>query len=260
MKIVIPSRGRPNKQTTIESLPKNLRKDVVLIVPINELHLYWHWGAHVELRDQAPGISGISDKRQWIAEQYGPKVCMVDDDLVFAMRRDDDPTKFRTALDQDIELLFGSIESGLENYAHVGVSGREGANRKIDPLIEVGRMTRILGYRTDVLQKEGCRFDRLQFMQDFDMTLQLLRRGYPNCIINWAVQNQGGSNSEGGCSTIRTPEAHAVAANGLASLHPEFVSVVEKTTKTAWGGGVRTDVRVQWKEAFKSAGITQVLD
>jgi hypothetical protein len=34
------------------------------------------------------------------------------------------------------------------------------------------------------------------------------------------------------------------------TLHPNIVSVVEKTTKTAWGGGTRMDVIIQWKKAL----------
>ena len=41
-------------------------------------------------------------------------------------------------------------------------------------------------------------------------------------------------------------------SNELAALHPDFVKVVEKYTKTSWGGGIRTDVRIAWKKAYES--------
>ena len=70
------------------------------------------------------------------------------------------------------------------------------------------------------------------------------------CLNEW-VHNQGGSGSAGGCSTYRTPEIQAEAAHKLHEHHRPFVKVVKKTTKTAWGGGERTDVIVQWKKAYK---------
>jgi hypothetical protein len=39
----------------------------------------------------------------------------------------------------------------------------------------------------------------------------------------------------------------------LQLLHPAFVKVVEKATKTSWGGETRTDVQVSWKKAYASA-------
>jgi hypothetical protein len=257
MKIVIPSRGRWARQTTLDNLPLDIVAKTTVVVPHKEVSQYQTWNrCSVDIVAEPARIGGIADKRQWIVENFGPKVCMLDDDLVFAMRRSDDLTKFRPALPEDIRLLFTAIEDLLEQYAHVGVSGREGANRKTDGGIEIGRMSRILAYRTEVLKNEGVRFDDVHFMEDFHVTLSLLEKGYMNCIVSWMVQNQNGSNAEGGCSTIRTDEGQAAAARRLAFLHPRFVTVVKKTTKTAWGGKEREDVRVQWKEAYKSAGTT----
>ena len=117
-------------------------------------------------------------------------------------------------------------------------------------------MMRILGYNLRVLREEGIQYNT-PFMEDFDVTLQLLRLGYPNLIHNWMVQNQGGSNSAGGCSEHRTLEKHGKAAERLAALHPGFVKVVEKQTKTAWGGLPRKDVVVQWRKAYASADTNE---
>jgi hypothetical protein len=92
-------------------------------------------------------------------------------------------------------------------------------------------------------------------MEDFDIQLQLLRKGMPSISINTMVQNQRGSGLEGGCSTYRTVEIQEEAARTLQSYHPEFVSVVQKQTKSAWGGGVRTDVVIQWRKAYESSII-----
>jgi len=186
---------------------------------------------------------------------------MIDDDLVFATRRRDDPTKFKPSTMYEVLDMFEAIENAFEDgYIHGAVATREGGNRFTEEFKTIGRALRFHFYNAEVLQLEDFRFDRTTFMQDFDMTLQLLRAGFPNVILNKWVHNQHGSNTHGGCSTTRSAEAHAKAAHQLHDLHPDFVKVVKKKTKSAWGGGERTDVRVQWKRAFESAGNPDILD
>ena len=243
--------GRPDKQITWDSLPKEIRLRACLVVQDREAGKYPGLPTLV----LPPTIKNLPDTRQWLRDNTGPKVVQLDDDLVFATRRADVPTKFRPAMNIEIIKMFDAIEYALDSYAHVGVSHREGANRNTEPYIQVGRMMRILGYRTDVLRKENIVHNRIPDMEDFDVTLQLLRKGYPNLILNNWVHNQGGSNTEGGCSDYRTMETHARDCHILAEkLHPGFVKAVEKTTKTSWGGTTRTDVRMSWKKAYESAG------
>jgi hypothetical protein len=176
---------------------------------------------------------------------------MLDDDLVFFRRRDDEDTKFCDITPAALKQVFAAIEDNLNDYAHVGVSGREGANRKTENFIENTRMMRVLAYDLDVIKGQDIRFDRCQYMLDFDVTLQLLRLGKPNLLINWAVQNQAGSNADGGCAaTGRTLESQEADAVTLRDLHPDFVTLVQKETKTWKGMESRTDVRIQWKKAY----------
>jgi hypothetical protein len=255
MEIYIPTRGRIFQETYC-SLPQELRDRVIFVQP---------WDGNevvgVGVHKTPKHINGIGPTRQWIIDNAkSDKIVMLDDDLVFAKRREDEPTKFREASLSDVSLLFTSISSYLDQFAHVGVSTREGGNRDTSDTVLNTRLLRILAYRTDVLRKQAIRFDRLEFMEDFDVTLQLLRAGYPNIRINWIVHNQRSSNAPGGCSTYRTLEKQAQAARGLAELHSEFVDTVVKKTKTAWNGQERTDVRIQWKAAFDSCRTLSVLD
>jgi hypothetical protein len=87
-------------------------------------------------------------------------------------------------------------------------------------------------------------------MEDFDVTLQLLRLGYANIVLAQWVHNQRGSGASGGCSTYRTMDMQAKAAKGLAKLHAPFVNVVYKQTSHAWGGQARQDVVIAWKKAY----------
>jgi hypothetical protein len=254
MEIWIPTRDRVFQETYF-SLPPKIREQVRFVQP---------WDGNevlgINVRKTPQHINGIGPTRQWIIDNAkSDKIVMLDDDLVFAKRREDEPTKFREASLADVSLLFDSISSYLDQFAHVGVSTREGGNRDTSDTVLNTRLLRILAYRTDVLRKQAIRFDRLEFMEDFDVTLQLLRAGFPNIRINWIVHNQRSSNAPGGCSTYRTLEKQAQAARGLAQLHPEFVDTVVKKTKTAWNGQERTDVRIQWKSAFDSCPNCQKL-
>jgi hypothetical protein len=114
---------------------------------------------------------------------------------------------------------------------------------------------RMLAFDNTILQKEGVRWDRLKFMIDFDMTMQLLARGHDNVIVNSMVHNQYGSNATGGCSQYRTQASQEADAVKLQQLWgPEFVTLVRKETKTAWGWGTRADVRIYWKKLYETRG------
>ena len=266
MIITIPTYGRVDKQTTYENLPLSLRERVIFVVQDRELAA-WMGKPRLPLRHHVislpPHITTIGPTRQWMIENLNSidhKQVQLDDDLSFAVRRTDEPDKFVAATHKDIEDLFEEIERRLNNYAQVGVGHREGGNYAVEPVLSNTRITRMFGLRTDVLRAEGIRFDRLPCKVDFDLTLQLLRRGYDNIVLNQWVHNQSGSNKEGGCSHFRTHEVLEFAAHRLAELHVPFVQVVKKQTKSAWGGGERTDVRIQWKQARRAAGHTRLLD
>ena len=257
MEIFIPTLARPDRQETWKNLPDNLREQTRLLVDASELAAYRRYPC-VALPSDCRGIGKV---RQWVIENAKDKVVMLDDDLRFALRRHDDPTKFESDLSGDeVDMIFDAIDQCLDNYAHVSVATREGGNRCTDNWIFNTRLLRVLAYRTSILRREGIGFTRLPVMEDFDVTLQLLRRGYANISVNWAVQDQLGSNLAGGCSTYRSLQIQKAAAEGLAALHPDFVTVVTKQTKTAWQGQERTDVRIQWKKAYDSAGVARVLD
>ena len=255
MRIYIPSTGRANKQTTVGSLPQSILDKTFLVVPRDQYDDYHKSVGHL-VDIIAPALpQGIGPTRQWCVEDClksnDRKVLMLDDDLVFAMRRRDQPTKFTDAQDQDIVNAIAVLEASLDDYSHVGMSTREGGNRYTEPFDFNTRLLRVLGYRTDILDENDISFERIPVMEDFYVSLSLLTDGYTNAKLNWMVQNQNGSGLQGGCSTYRDMEMQALAAHTLHAAFPDFVTVVQKETKGAWGGGVRTDVRIQWKKALQ---------
>ena len=253
MILYIPTYGRTHQQVTLNTIPEIIRKLVVLVVYESEKDSF----PGVNVMVVPPEVKGIAAKRQFIMEnhdsaKFGPHVVMLDDDLRFFTRRKDDPTKFEKATDDDIIDMFNDIGTQLLEFAHVGVLGREGGNRVTDQYVYNTRMMRVLAYDANIFRRLGIDFKRGGNMCDFDTTLQLLRLGYANCVCCDWVQDQGTSNAPGGCSLTRTPEVQTTDAQRLHDNHPQFVKLVTKTTKTAWGGQERTDVQVQWKKAYNA--------
>ncbi len=258
MFIAIPSSGRPFRQTTWGNLPEPVQDFAAIVVPEYEAEIYRQ--ANPEAQVLACPVKGIGPTRQWCVEKAPRKLLMLDDDLTFFSRRIDNPALFCLPDPIEITHLVSEIDDSLDDFAHVGVGTREGGNRLTERRYFNTRLLRALAFRTDVLMRENIRFDRLPVMEDFDVNLSLLRKGYRSLLLNHMVHDQHGSNLAGGCSQYRTPEVQAAGARGLAELHYGFVNVVEKTTKTAWGGQTRLDVRIQWKKAYESSTGPRSLD
>jgi len=262
VKIYITTSGRSERQVTLKNLPEEIQNQVILVVQKKEERLYRErYDDYVNQIITLPNhIKSLSPTRDWVVYNYhnlkkdGNYLVLLDDDLKFDTRRKDKPDKFITSTPKDVVKVFQAIEKELSSgVAHVGVLSREGGNRILDNKVYNQRMVRVLAYDVSVIRKTKAKFGRLRCMSDFDMTLQLLRAGYPNTILCKWVNGQGSSNAEGGCSHYRTKEVLAEAAKGLKKLHPEFVTLVEKETKGAWGGGKRLDVMIQWKKAYASS-------
>ena len=251
MMIYIHTAGRPDKQITLKSFPSEIIKRTRLVVQNIEKERYYPFQENVVVLPA--GINRLSPTRQWILENAeSNKFVMMDDDLTFAYRKQQTGTQLHKAGMENVLDMFNTIETNLEHYIHVGISAREGNNRIASETKTVTRMMRLLAYNKQEVLNTGARFDRIDTKQDFDMTLQLLRKGHKNLVLYNFAHNQPGSNNRGGCSVYRNDEMMNRCSHELAELHPEFVKVVEKTTKTSWGGGVRTDVRIAWKKAYES--------
>ncbi|MEQ1572800.1 MAG: hypothetical protein ABL993_01005 [Vicinamibacterales bacterium] len=250
MRIFIPTRGRINAQPTYDALREH---GVVLVCPPDEFDA--HRLRYRKVLATPPNIQGIAATRQWIMELPGdPHIVMMDDDLKFAVRRGDDPTKFEGMPSRwgSVQHMLAELEMLFKRYSHVSISPREGANRDATPVLENRRALRVLGYNADVFREIGGSFQAGgPVMEDFEVALQFLTSGHASGILNSYVQDQGMSGAAGGCSTYRTLGVQEDGALTLARRWPAFVKTVQKTTKTAWGGATRTDVIVQWKKAYE---------
>lgn len=257
MKIYIPTKGRPNRQETLSGLPAAVRRHAAfLVIEEGEYDDYAAAGYEDILLVHPKGLR-IPGIRQWIVDQHGeqdddPRLIMMDDDLKFFRRRTDHPGRFEKTTPNDVMTMLKLIHQKLEQYAQVSVANRQQAHRLPPYETHMARIRCLLAHDVEVLQQEGIRYDRLPLMEDFDVTLQLLQRGYATCSITQFIIDQGESNADGGCSTYRTPDMQAEAALGLEKLHPTVVKSVQRKTKSGWfGEQPRLDVRVQWQAAYE---------
>jgi hypothetical protein len=257
MGIYIPSKGRWGQIVQEKTFPNECfqKYPLHIVVHNSEYEKYKNKSTYPTRIVDCP-ITGIGSVRQWClqhAQAAGYDVClMMDDDIHFDIRREDEPTKFAAIPRGNHITLLDDLHTILKHYAHGGVASRQGANRNTENVLYNTRLLRVLGYNVKMYYDSKAQYDRLPVMEDFDVTLQLLRAGYDNFLINNYVQDQTQSNAPGGCSTYRTMEMQAEAAHKLAALHPGFVTVVKKAAKGGGPWAERTDVIIHWKKARKS--------
>lgn len=251
--IYIPTLGRINRQETAMAL-QAAGVPFLLVCRKSEADALLKRGFYVCVEpENLP--RGIGYTRQFIMDTHpGNNVIMMDDDLSFARRgkRTDNPLYLTPCTNEDIRAMVNLISDHLNHgYAMVGISSREGNNRKVNEWSENTRIMRVFGIHKPSFIAAGCDFTAMKVMEDFDVTLTLLTHGYKNIEINTFTNNQPGSNMDGGCKEYRTLETQKEAAFALAAKYPGLVTPVEKETKGSWGGGVRTDVRIAWKKAYQ---------
>lgn len=250
--IYIPTFKRWNKQPTAKALIEANIPFAYVIRP-EEKEEARKTGQRFVVIDSP--VSNLSQTRQWMLENLTCNYQIwLDDDLKFAVRgkRKDNPMYLSIAEPEDIKNMINEMYDHMHNgWATVGISAREGNNRKSEPTEQCARMMRAWGFDRSKFLAINGRFDQFVCMSDFDFILQFLTNGHANLILNNYTTNQDGSNTDGGCSVYRTKDVLAEAAEGMSKKYPGIVKVVEKETKGAWGGGFRKDVIIYWKKAFK---------
>ena len=252
MHIIIPSHLRAENQITLKSIPKSLLDKTTIVVRRNQRYDYKKNIKTCKVVSIPNEINFISGKRQWILENFKPHVCMLDDDMNFFKRNENG--KLRNASENDMVDVFNLLEKWLnEGLIHVGVSSRFGNNRIAEDFFENCRMSNFYAFNSQKICELGVRFDRLPVMEDFDLTLQLLEKGYKNRVTYQYAWGQAKSGMKGGCSEYRDFLMQRKTAMKLALLHPGIVKPVFKESKTDWEniGTGRVDVKVSWKRAYK---------
>lgn len=244
MRLYIPTRGRVGKQITLRSLPESLRQRTWLVVPRDEAKQHDHSNVIV----QPASVTTIAEKRHWIVKEANKrgetKLVMLDDDCGFYARGPKGLIK-EYATDKVIEATFKWIEDRLDEFAHVGLSSRMGNNHVEEEVKRTTRMMHAFAFHVPTVLKY-VQFNRVAFREDFDYTLQLLRKGYDNVVKYDVCVAPGAYGAKGGCSDERDVAKSDAEAEKLAALHPGLVKVVQKDYK----GVPRKEVMVFWKKAL----------
>uniref|UniRef100_A0A6M3L4J5 TET-Associated Glycosyltransferase domain-containing protein n=1 Tax=viral metagenome TaxID=1070528 RepID=A0A6M3L4J5_9ZZZZ len=255
--IFIPTRGRIGKQLTYNHFSKNILNNhkVKLVCTNDESKHHRKLGYKTLI---CP-IEGIGSKRQWIMEYAKLKnikyTMMCDDDITdFFIRKSNKAFNLRKTSIEELEKLIENIFILNKKYPFSGLSYRSGNNNFFPKkIVTCVRSWGIFSINTRLFFKNKIRFDRLQCMEDFDVILQFLEKGYENAIITNAAWDSV-SNAPGGCSIYRNEKVQKEYAIKLKELHNGFVSISERKTKSSWKGmQKRIDVIIQWKKAFNSS-------
>jgi len=254
--IAIPSSGRASRQITLEQLPDSVLGFTHLVIPSAEEKAYSVWKDRANLWLIPDEIKGISQTRKYMVENCKTRyIAMIDDDMSYFRRDDMSSPKLKKieARSQEMMDLLVFWYGLLMKYVHVGLSARQGNNRESREVVECRRMFNAYMYDKDTVLKAGVILGRLPVMEDFDLTLQLLKKGYPNAMIYKWCWNQGASNLPGGCSQYRTNQMQEEAAIKLAELHPGYVKLVKKQSRNWIGMETRTDVTIYWNKAYANS-------
>jgi hypothetical protein len=258
MAIIIPTRGRIDRQITLQSLSCELRKRTTLVCPEAEaVPLACRWD-DVQIVEQPDPDWTISRKRAWIMRTWlaagYDKIIMLDDDLSFATRISENDKGLRNICGEELIIEFERLANKLgPEFPHVGFGQRQGNNNVASGWKTPTRMTYSLGYYLPIVVNE-CELGRIETREDMDITLQLLRKGYPNAVWNTTATDQRGYAAPGGCTNERTMERSNADAHRLAALHPGYVRIVDKPYKASVP---RKEVVCQWQRALQDGLATR---
>lgn len=250
MRYIITTLGRIERQETLENLPEQIADKVELWVQEHEYEnsCRYYDGVHA----LPAHIRTLGPTRQWLVDHYwGEKILLMDDDLTLYWRQDPEDWHLTIPPPENVVHMFEEIEAVLDEYAHVGVSGREGQNRELAYGVECTRYMRMLGYNTALWpQDRSVRMDRVSGMSDFDTNMQLLRSGRKSYVFYRWAQGQRSTQQPGGCTLERTRESHFAEVRTMCELHPGLVVPRKKLNVSGGAFGQRDEVTVAWKMAL----------
>ena len=176
----------------------------------------------------------------------------LDDDMEFYTRKDW-IWNLRAPTEREMEVLLERFQDYLRSGWHmVGLSSRQ-KNAFVWPqtYVDIGRMNNAYAFNAKTLLTHNIRFDDYTVMEDFHVTLEMLRHGYKNRIFYDYAWGQYASNQNGGCSVYRNNELQRRMAEKLSKQHAPYVKMVKKISN-AWHGdmAIRDDVKISWQKAF----------
>jgi hypothetical protein len=254
------SRGRANKQITVEHLPSEICQDVHIICNHDEGEEYEkHNKLALHIVPAPPEIDNYSKKMQWcideIRDKCDGKGIIMDDDLWFDIRRTDAEKLRKPEHKDELLEMFRMIELLLEDTALVGIHPRQFGHAKPLPYVENGKMVCVHAINTSLLPDNFPRVDGFPILSDVRLVAGLLARGIPNKLITQYVVDWAPCMADGGCSDYRTHEMQREGCEQLAEMFGPYLKVKIKETKNDGFGGERYDFTCRWRDLYRNAPL-----
>lgn len=252
--IYIMTRGRPNKQITMEHLPDDAKRMVSLVCNHDEVTDYVDAGWDEYLLPADDSVKDYSSKMQFcldmIRDHDRGKGIIMDDDLWFDIRRTDAQKLRKPTHPDELLPMFNKILTLLDSTPLVGIHPRQFGHAKPLPYVENGKVVCVQAVNLNLFPANFPRVDRWPILSDVWLNCGLLSRGYGNKLITEFVVDWAPVMADGGCSSYRD---HEMQKQGCLMLEEEFgpyLKVVKKKTKSDGFGGERYDFNVQWKRLY----------
>lgn len=216
MKILIPTRGRPNNQYTAELLRE---AGIPFTLVLNSDDYKGNYSSEYPCL-QVESTTIVS-KRQAIIDLFGhDKMIMCDDDMKVYTRENN---RYRISSSLEIVEMIKRISLELDSHVHVGLASRFMANYRHHDHEMGGRYIRLLAYNFNLLSKPRPRY-RFPGHEDHDFNMQLQSLGCIPKVLTCCAQDDYGQFNPGGCSTWRTPDSDIKEMQRFAKAWPGIVS------------------------------------
>lgn len=198
----------------------------------------------------------IAEKKHWIVNyclvHNINKAILLDDDLIFGVRREDDKTKIRPATDTDVRIMTKMMyDICSPEYPMIHPLMRFMFNNNKYAYAKNRPAIRAVCIHTPTLLKEEIRYDGLTtpFMSDRYMQLSLLEKGYTTIGLGKYCVDDSGTNTPGGCAEYRTPLLQSDAATFLFKRFKPNITLKYKNNGN-WSER-RLDCTIYWNKYTK---------
>lgn len=240
--VYIPSKGRSDRQITADQL-RAAGVSFTFICSADDTKAHLNAYALSGSSLLTAKVKSISEKRQWILGNIirGPKIVMLDDDLVFYARISD--AKFVRASPKQLQAMFLWLDKALDKHAHAGIVDKFMSQATPRGDVRARRYNAVLAYNLGLWPKPRPKF-RIPVSEEHDVHLQLAARGLaPIISTEWSKATS--YYSAGGCADERSAKSEARGHRRFAELWPGIVSVIPHKSNIS---GLAT--RVRWSKAL----------
>lgn len=263
--ICIPSYKRAGMSKVIDMIDEKWLKRTHFVINESDHEDYLKAYPDHNLHVVSDDVCNVGLKRQacveFAREQGTDKLVMFDDLIQLYRKRcefhkNGDPrlssgdTRFIWCVEGEFQRFMDDMSEYLDKYAQVGLSPREGNNRRLGFGKEISKVYGAQGIRIDVLEDEGISFTGMMeldkqaiFYEDYFVVLSLFKAGYANYFFHdWAF-NQSAHNCKGGNSDQRNLENHEHSVKMLQKVAGEdYMQIHQHTGNRQW-----KDMKDRWE-------------